>query len=668
MILAATLCVSGVVLPPQDTYAAVKKLTLNQAQSLAVANSAAIEKTEGKLATQEAAYKQSVKSISLKKKRLNTFSWSPLLSFKFPSKPSYSQEFEFTYKPIQIQGMINDYQHQFSADKVNEYNKVRGYYVSILSDQEKIDFSQRRIDAMNRVIAKNKPLVLAGKAKQSDVDTMEASVKALSNSMASDMRDLEAVKKKLGKAIGMDVSTGYEFENPFRTAEIPRSALKTLTQSTLDNDQNYYVACTAASTANVKVNTYYQILKSHYKSGDMAIISGYINQVLAGQTVSSKAFKKAYDEFIVAIDRYWEGKKKILFFKFPKVWFKSENDGTGYVEDEPYATYEAAMECQEARLEKEQMADELTQQVEDTFNSYVSMKNAYKSLCEQVDDAKAKLEKEEVLNLAGELSYEELKSSQDSYAELQNSMLLALADYSKALYELDKLTCGAVSSYLETGSADMFAVGSGVSFIDEEIASGAYYFIKPVVQNLEFIFSIHIPEDFSVQVSDYELIVNGESIAGKVPSDENIRHMMLTLDAVDTCIVRIYDGDKVVCDCNIDPQVYSDKLNIVSGYNVRSAENSKIGSYTSTETTYGTVKLGFKVDEGSKVAYVRLKYDGDKFIGGEELVDVNKPFEYLTLMSISLKDIELEMYDKDGNHLFDGYFDTNNNVICKNPE
>ena len=100
---------------PMDTCAATTKtLTLSQAKSLAVANSEYYENIESKISAKEASLSQAYRSIKEKKKNLSTFRWSPLINFKFPTKPDLSEAYGFEFKPIEIQSQIDTLKHQLT--------------------------------------------------------------------------------------------------------------------------------------------------------------------------------------------------------------------------------------------------------------------------------------------------------------------------------------------------------------------------------------------------------------------------------------------------------------------------------------------------------------------------------------------------------------------------
>jgi len=634
-------------LDSMEVYAAGQRvLTLEQARELAVANSDTIDVLEARLEKKNIAYDQAVKSIELKKKDMSTFRYSPLLNFKFPTKPDMAESYEFTYKPLSIQIEIEEIRHSIADQKIEEYRKVNEQFTKIVGDQEEIAFTQERIDALNRTLSKNKARLKLGQANKSDIDTMEAKVKQLTNELTQTERELESAKKTLSKLIDMDVSTGYEFENPFLDAEIPRDALESLVQYTLDNDQSYFEACKTAVGSKVSVQTYYGLIQSQYKASDVNIIAPYVNRVLNDNTLSkkdTKAFKTAYKQFLSKINEPWTGSYKIRFLFFsisiPKELFKGDLDGDRYVEDDPYSLEESALQYQEDRISKEKLESDLTSEVEASYETYIDMRNAYRSYKEQIASNTESLKKDQVLNRIGQMSYEDYASAQESLDDLQNDTRAALEDYSNQLYELDRLTCGGVSSYLSGDGLNTFVVGDGTSNIEPDNANGAYYYFNSIVQQQMFELTIHLPDDFTTTLTDFELWCDGIQIGDRTPINKALRHLTLTTEDVSDVKIIFYNGGKWVCDCDVDPSSISGPLDIITGYTITDADKTTVGSYsTSINDELGLVTISFKPDEKEKIAFFRLSIDG-KYIDGDEKKDVNKPFKYLVLISDSLSDV-----------------------------
>ncbi|MDE5749052.1 MAG: hypothetical protein K2I21_15955, partial [Acetatifactor sp.] len=498
----------------------------------------------------------------------------------FPEKPDLSEAYEFQFKPIEIQAEIDIVKHKMTDQMLAVYENVSNLYVDIVVLQDTISFNEDRLSSMETTLEKNRLRLKLGQATQSDIDAMEKAIKALNDKIAADKRRLEADKKKLSTAVGMDVTTGYQFENPFVDFSIQRSQLQDLIQYTLDRDENYYEVSMNATTSLISLRTNYNLMAGQY-GGKMGYISEYVNQAIAGQKINGKAFKSKYEEFLVAIDAPWQGKKRILFIRVPREWFKGQISGIRYVEDEPYALYEAALEYQDALLEKNNAKQDLTQQVEDGFNNLISLRNTYMALIEQVENAKKQLEADAVLNRLGELTYDEYKASLDEYENMQNEMFEALALYSQALYSFDRLTCGGITALMEGTGADLNAGSGGNSYVEDEYAEGAYYYMEPIIQEQEFRVGVGIPDDFDISVSHFELWCDGTRIGDRAEIDKTIRHLALATDSVSEVKLRFYDGDTFVDDCVIDPDVYSGPLQIVKVYTTVSQENPEIGTYTS---------------------------------------------------------------------------------------
>lgn len=653
--------------PARVQAAGSKTLTMSAAKSLAVANSAKIDQLNTRLEKKQASLQQAVKSLALKEKKMRTFSWSPLLSFHLPEKPNLSEEYEFRYKPQEIQYEIDSISHQISDQKLTEYEKVSNYYIDIYVKEKSISFNEDRVAVMEQTLKKNRAKLLTGQANQSDITSMEKDVKSLTNKITSDMRTLLSTKKKLSNAVGVDVTVGYRFGNPLEKAEIQRSDLEALNTYMLDRHQDYYEACMEATAAYLTLEGNYKLMGNHYSGAEMSYISSYVNQALQGQNVDKKAFKTAYDKFLTAVDKPWTGSYRIWFVKIPKEWFKGAVDGTRYVDEEPYALYEAALAYQEARIARENMAEELKAELEDGFNNYVSVRNTYMSYLDQVDTSEEQLKKNKVLNEMGQMTYEEYKTSADEYEELQNEMFEALATYTQTLFTLDRLTCGGVSALLSGTDADMMSAGGGNSYIVEETVEGARYFIRSIVQDNAFELGVEIPEDFSVEITDYELFCDDVSI-GKAKVGKTIRHLGIAKQEISEAKIRLYNGDEFVDDCEIDPESYGGPLTIVTTYRVEERDRDEIGTFMVTvDQSAGVAQFSVELTTTDKIGYYRIVTADGKPLSSGKLIDVKEKFKYLPILADSLEELKVEFYGTDQTLMYTGYLDEANRKIRKEP-
>lgn len=661
MILNTPLCqsVSGVQLTQQNTGLPTgKTVTLAQAKALGLSNSSDYSSLKSKLALAEVRYTQSVKSLQLKQKDQATFRWTPLLNFKFPESPTLDEEVEYIYKPLELQSNIDVLKHQMIDNQYAVYEEVTLLYVECYTLQEKIQFYEARLASLQDTQAKNEARLAMGQATQTDVDRIASDVESVQTKLLGSMRNYETTKDKLSDAIGLDVRSGYAFVNPYISTQIDRSQLDDILQYTYDRDQGYYEAQVSTSNALLELNTNNRLMSQHYGT-NMNLISGFVQQVLNGEKVDQSAFRLQYDEFLKRIDAPWQGKFKILFIKIPREWKKGEVDGVRYVDAEPYALYEAALNYKDLYDEEQQAKKDLETQVTDSFNNYISVRATYESMTQQVQQARETLEKDTAKNLMGQFSYEELADEQTEYADLQMEELDALSEYTKTIASFDRLTCGAISVQLESaGSSDRDVMGGGASYVVEEEEDGVYYYIHSLAADNAFEFGLYIPEDVDTEITDYELWVNGTQIGGRTNVSQSIKHLALTIESVDTAFVRLYSDDKVIDDCEIDTSVYSGKLVITTGYRVETDTSAVIGSYTlDTSATTGLATINIRTDK-TEIQYYDIRTADGTYLANRQKVAITAGFKYLGLISSDLSNLTVCFYDSNQGLLHECQIDT----------
>lgn len=646
--------VSGIMLTQQDTtIPSGKTITITQAKSLGLSNSSDYSSLQSKLALAQVRYSQSVKSLQLKKKNQSTFRWTPLLNFKFPEDPTLKEEVEYTYKPLELQSDIDVLKHQILDNRYAVYEEITLLYVECYTLQEKITFYETRLNTLQETQEKNQARLAIGQATQNDVDKIGSDVEKVQTQLLGDMRNYETAKDKLSDAMGLDVRSGYTFMNPYISAEITRDDIEGILNDTYERDQGYYEAQVNTSNALLELNTNNQLMSNQYGT-NMNLINSFVQQVLNGEDVDQAAFRLKYDEFLQKIDAPWQGKFKILFIKIPKEWKKGEVDGIRYVEDEPYALYEAALNYKDVYDEEQQVKKALETSVTDSFNNYISVRTTYESVRAQVAEAQETLQKDTAKNLMGQFSYEELADEQTEYADLQMEELEALSDYTKTLASFDRLTCGAISDRLEaqdSGSTDV--MGGGVSYVVEEEEEGAYYYIHSLASDNAFEFGLYIPEKLGVTITAYELWVNGTQIGDRTDISRSIKHLALSIDSVDSAFVRLYNQDTVVDDCEIDTSVYSGKLVITTGYQIKSDESRVIGTYTlNTSAVTGAASLEIQTDK-AEIQYYDIRTADGMYLANREKISIRTGFKYLGLISSDIPNLTFCFYGSDRQLLYE---------------
>ncbi len=634
-------------------------ISMATARALALEESTAYFQVETEIETKKANLDSAQKAIRLKQKSMSTFRWSPLLNFKLPTKPNEAQAFEFQFKPISIQSEIDKATHKLTDTKLGIYEEINNLYLNIVLTQKKIAFEEKRVAAYEDGLARNQARLLTGDATQADVDAVSKKLEASKNNLSTNKRSFTADLEKLSKKLGADLSSACRFDMPFIEASIPRSVLEAFIQYTLDHDQTYYEACLDDTSARVSVVTNLSLMSRQY-GGDINRISNYVTLALGGLEIKGslqKAFKNDYKAFLEKIDSYWAGKKRILFIKIPKLWFKGSLDGTRFVDDDPNVLYEDVLNYSSTHVTKQKTEEELIQQVKDSFENYISIRNSYLTAIKDLDKAEADLDADFIRNQIGEVSFEEFDSEASDFEEMQNNFFETAKTYSETLYSFDRLTCGAVSAYLAGTDPSLAAGETGTSHVEKETDKDARYFIKQIVQSEAFEVNIYVPEHMNVDVTDFELWCDGMIVGKRTPADQYLKHLALTKNVVNDVKIRLYNGDEFIDDVKIDPSVSEGPLPIVLGRNIVKADETEIGYYeTDINDVTGIISIRVEVTEDPEVAYYRVETIDEKVMSGKEPVENKKEFKHLAIVENGLDDVVIVLLDSDKNELYRARF------------
>ncbi len=649
--------------------AADKTFLLQQAQTLALANSSDISKISNEIVLQQMNYVEAVKGIQAKVKNLKSFRWSPLLTFKFPQQLTLTQEFELNVKPLTLQAEIDTLRHEMNDLRFQVLDDVNKLYTQLYVTQEKIDFDEDRLVAAKDELSKNQARLLTGNASQDDITKMQASVDKLTSELSELKRSFEADKKTLSDMIKLDVTSGYVFKNSLKTASIPREDLESLISYTLSNDQSYYETCMKASTALLNLTSYESLMRNQYGS-KMDPIQNYINMAKQGMDIDYAAFKIQYNAMLTNLDAPWAGKLKILFFTFTMEWFKGEIAGTRYIEDEMYAVYTACMEYASAKKEKDSAEKELRARVASSYESLVTAYNAYADSVELTEDSSKTLSKVSVLNKLGKAEYSELKDARDSYQEMQLETVGSLASYNELLYDFDRLTCGAVTKYFSGADIATSTGPSGDSFSTVDPIKDPYYYIYSSVSNLTFYIGVSIPKDYDPEITAFEVWMGDTQIGNRTEVGKELRHLALDYKDSSEMTIRLYNGKEYVTECVIDASVPRAVLPIEVGEKQDENKEIEVGSYSVETTPIGklsTSKLTLKLNSKTNAKFYSISYGESGNVYSSDKLDVEKSLSYLTILIVSLSEVKLSLYDAEGNLAATGRFDTSSQKIYATP-
>lgn len=659
LLLAVLLVPAAALAQPLGVVAATNKLSLEKAQKLAVANSETYRKIQNKIELQEIKYATAVKSIKMKKKNMSTFRWTPLLSFKFPEKTTLADEYEWQYKPLQISCTIQELKHQLEDDRLASREKVTQVFVETYICQEKISFYEELLSTAQDTLQRNRIRLASGEARQADVDKMQQKVSRLTTDLALQMRTFENNKSELTKLIGLDVTSGYVFLEPLVDADIPREVLDELVDYTLERDHEYYDVRLETQLSLRSLNMIKSMMESKY-GRKLNPVQPFIQQALNGEKIDGSAFKKVYNQMLEDIDEPWDGSFRILFFRFPKEWFKGSVDGSRYVEDDPYVLYTGALEYADAAREQKSAKEELVKRVRNDFETIKTAKIAYRDAVRALDELAVDLDKGIQRNRMGSMSYEELSDIQTEYEEQELSKLELLGEYSSLLYAYDRLTCGGITAFLEGTDINMVTAQGGNSFLADEVKGMAYYYIEFAVEENLFRLGVSIPEDFSVDITHFALYVNGEQIGDRTEKDRYLEHLGLDLDNTESVKLYLYNEDELVEVCEINPSVYQDTLEITGGYTLeKDTQIRTVATYSYTlDNSTNTALLTITAEKTEPIAYYRLEDKDGNRISGEELIRIDSAFRYLSLLVGDFSGVVAVFYDRSGSMLYKGNFET----------
>lgn len=642
-------------------------LSLGQAQSMAVSHSDAISQQANKILLKRMKYVEAVEGIRTKVKDLRSFRWTPLLSFKFPQKLKIPQEYDLNAKPLTLQAEIDTMVHKKADLVFKETGKATEQFYEVYLLQESSKFTQQKLDDAKDQLKRNTAGLLTADATQADVDLAKSSVEKNEQKLAAQLRDFEKAKKDLSDTIGVDVTVGYRFLNGYKQASIPRDQLNTLVQYTLDHDQSFYEAKSHTAVAQLNLETYEELMQNRYGS-QLNPIHVFINASKKGQKVDYAAFQIEYKKMLKAMDQPWKGSFRILFFKINKEWIKGSIDGTRYIADEMYAVYTACQEYSNAVNEQASLEKELSGQVRDSYETIVTNWNSYLSLQALSQKSKETLDRLLALNKLGKATYSEVADQQLAYQETQQDTLDALHAYNIALSTFDSLTCGAISKYLNSSGMGLDAGDSGDAYSILDPIHDPYYYIYSSVADLTFNIGVSIPNDFEPAIDSYEVWYGGMQIGERMQTGDELRHLMLDYRDTNLLVIRLYNGDTFVDECEINATVPRDVLKI-ERTEPQKEGTRVIGTYevkTLLQGGIATSQLTMRVDAKEKIASYTLTY-GKNGIYTSEKTAADKPFNYLTILISSLDDVKIQMYGADGEKLLDAQFKSDTQELITVP-
>jgi hypothetical protein len=194
---------------------------------------------------------------------------------------------------------------------------------------------------------------------------------------------------------------------------------------------------------------------------------------------------------------------------------------------------------------------------------------------------------------------------------------------------------------------------------EEDGSQNAYYYIRRLIEDNMFELGIYIPDEFETDITHFEFWCDGIQIGSRTERSKSIRHLVLSKSEIDKAVVRFYDDDKYVAECEIDPQSYQGPLEIPGGYIVTKVQDkTQVGAFTvsrNTETSLASVKMEFLASEN--ICYYTIKNGDGKFVLSANPIEATRTFEYLSLLVGDLGGLTIQCYDNEKRIKYEAYFD-----------
>ncbi|MBQ3789321.1 MAG: TolC family protein [Lachnospiraceae bacterium] len=654
-------------------HAETRYLSLEMAQSLATASSSKIKSLKMQKSAKIKNRESAVKSLKEKQSNMSTIRWSPIVSFKLPSKPDEAEAYTFQFKPIQLNYGIEEIEHKIIDQELSERNKVSTAYVEMYKFRMIAEFDQSRVDAAQEALEKLTAKQAVGAATQAQVTAAKKTVTKLKQAATTARTQEKTNAQKLQRLVGLNPED-YELMDPFVHSAMERDMIPSLINYTKEHDKTYYDAQTAAEMALIALQVNRQLFTQQY-GGDMKRIEQYLVQAEEGTQIDQTAFSQDYELFLKDIDSYWKGDFHVWLLSFSREYIKGAIDGVRFVEDDPEVLYTAALDYQSARQDLENAGRDVEDAVADAFDNFAATRKSYLTLKEQVRAAQITLAEDEVKFLLGLMTEDEYVTESEEYDSMQQELITSLAQYSQAEYALDRTTCGGAAEYFATELTDVTASAGNVAAasLKPVFASGATYTIRDVVSDNQFILYVHIPEGFrfpiedrEVEVTDFELWCDGERIGNKTPVTEGLKHLKLAISGVEEVKIRLFAGEEALDDIVIDETLSFGPLQILTQYEEEEEmETEEIGSIRITQKpATGQIELTMNFLADLEIdAYRLVTVDGGTPLVSEEAVAANQPFSYLAAIQSDIEEIEVRCLDADGNELFPARIDAGNDRL-----
>lgn len=626
-------------------FAQNQVLTLNQALQLAVKNSFDIKSVRMDLISKDIKRNQAIEAIATIREKESTVRFSLLFNIEFPEKHGLPKEIDLIMKIPSIESEMAVLRKKILYETLKTTYKTEVAYYEVLLGAYKKETLKTQQEDIEATLKKISYQVSIGIGDPKDLEYIQGEYDKITAAYKKAVTGYETVKEKLGLLLGIDVTSGYDFdESVLTTLEIERSQLDDIVKYGRSKDFGLYSEKKQTELAIRDVKEISSIYKNQFGS-KVSVLESQLHK----NEIDVDTFYAKYSQALKNIDHPWKSHYTInmLFFKIkiPKRWFQGEYDGLRYFDDEKYALFLSVL-AKEKQIAKEANAiKEYEQQVRDGFSALKDLERAYKDGVESLISLEDSYNITLKNNRIGLVSFTELESAKQGFNKAQDAHYESFVEYNKMIASYNFMTSGYLDQYRDGVVIEDSALASGDSFKtdDEESGIADQWHVSSSVDDYKFIFGITIVS--SDEYTHYALYTDrNQQIGHKVKIDETISHLPFVFDAVNQFYVKLYNKDEVVGMATIDGNGETGPLLIDKAKTeIPIGPKSILGSYELSKTSYSTA-LRIKVVD--RILYDQFNvYFNGQLIG--EKLDKDSQFTHIASFEQDLKAVEIGLLLKD---------------------
>jgi hypothetical protein len=635
-----------------STYSAAageQLLTLEEAVRIGTSNSNEIYELEmEKFKTRIELYQAREALRDLRKKE-STVRFSLPFNIKLPETHGQPKEIQTVFKIPELTAKIIDIDRQIVEARRKLNMDIRLQYLAVITEginernaAIKLEESEKALEMLERKFRTGQATKEAFKAKENEV-------KEFTKNLQQTVMAYEKEKNSLGKLIGMDVSTGYVFEEKLININIDRGILKEILDNTLKDDIDIYQAKRKLALATLKTETILMDVKK--KFGSMA---SPVEQALrtSGRVDFDNLMTK-YERMLDSIEDKYGGYYYIPFIFFvipiPKEWFQREFDGIRYFDNEKFALPLSVAEKEKEQINVENVTTQQLENVENLYLNLVSAKIAFEESKAKSEELLQEYKDAVIQNKLGLITFEELDSMKASLRSAMDSVISNLISLNQQIYILSYESSGALEKYIGQYSITIQALENGESFIQnqlpetetEEDGLPGEWYTNIRLDDYKVAFGIKkLP--VGVEATHYELYTyDGSRVGERTEINKEIVHLPVMFNDSALLRVKLYKDGQIVGEAELDGFETGGTLLVH-----KPSETNKFTGSWKAEKIAGTYKssLYIHVDTALGATHYQVLWKNENI---SEILPVNQRVEHLDVVINDYSQLKVLLYKQE---------------------